>query len=78
MLLSVQQVADRLQVSPSCVYQLIDSGKLSHHRIGVARGTIRVSEDDLTTYLEDSRTESANEKLPEPRPKRAKLKHLKI
>ena len=78
MFLSVQQVADRLQVSPSCVYQLIDSGKLSHHRIGVGRGTIRVSDADLKTYLDECRSESANEKLPEPRPKPAKLKHLKL
>ena len=45
--LTVKQVAQRLNVSPSIVYQLLDSGRLSCHRIGKGRGTIRINESDL-------------------------------
>ena len=78
MLLTVQQVAERLQVSPSCVYQLIESARLPHHRSGNRRGTIRVSEDDLAAFLHTCRQDSQDQKQPEPRPRRSKLKHLKL
>ncbi len=45
--LTVKQVAQHLNVSPSVVYQLLDSGRLACHRIGKGRGTIRVSAGDL-------------------------------
>jgi excisionase family DNA binding protein len=48
---SVREVAKRLNVSPSCVYGLISAGKLKCHRIGLARGTIRVSEEALGEFL---------------------------
>ena len=54
MLLTVPQVAERLNISPSAVYQLIEAGKLGHHRIGIGRGTIRVSEADLGAFLCES------------------------
>ncbi|MCC7423964.1 MAG: helix-turn-helix domain-containing protein [Planctomycetaceae bacterium] len=55
MYLTVREVAKRLQVSASCVYQLIDMGKLPHFRIGVGRGVIRILEEDLNAYLSASR-----------------------
>jgi excisionase family DNA binding protein len=55
MMLTVKQVADRLSVSATCVYQLLTSGKLPHHRIGLGRGTIRVSETDLSDYVDACR-----------------------
>ena len=76
-LLTVPHVAARLAVSPSLVYQLIESGKLGHHRIGNGRGTIRVSETDLEAYL------SASHSGVEP-PQRAvhrakkRLKHIRL
>ena len=42
----VSQVAEKLNVSESIVYALIDAGRLACHRIGLGRGTIRVSTED--------------------------------
>ena len=57
MFLNAAEVAKRLNVCQQCVYQLVESGKLVSHRIGVGRGTIRISEDDLAEYLESCRVE---------------------
>ncbi len=76
MFLTVRQVAKRLNVSASCVYQLVETGKLPNHRIGLGRGAIRVSEADLEEYLASCRREKMSE-TPRWAP-RVKLKHLKI
>jgi excisionase family DNA binding protein len=47
----VREVAARLEISPSLVYQLIDAGKLRCSRHGLGRGVIRVSEEQLANYL---------------------------
>jgi excisionase family DNA binding protein len=52
MMLTVVEVAVRLRISRTCVYQLVDSRRLGSHRIGVGRGTIRISEEDLAAYVE--------------------------
>lgn len=76
-LLTVPQVAARMAVSPSLVYQLIESGKLGHHRIGNGRGTIRVSQNDLEAYL--SASHSGVEPLqPTVRRPRKRLKHIRL
>lgn len=54
-LFTVKQVAEILGVSKGCVYALIDAGKLDHHRIGLGRGTIRISDQELDAYLDESR-----------------------
>ena len=54
-LLTVEQVAERLNVSRGCVYSLIQSGKLSCVRIGVGRGVIRVDADDLMAFVDQCR-----------------------
>lgn len=48
---SVIQVAERLGVSVACVYALVESMELAHYRIGMGRGTIRVSDEQLQAYL---------------------------
>lgn len=80
MLMTVAEVAARLQVSPSSVYLLIERGLLPHHRIGVRRGAIRITEADLTAYLIACR-----EGVPHPQsltpidsPPPSGLKHLKL
>ena len=60
-LMTVQETAERLAVSPSCVYQLVDTGKLACHRIGIGRGAIRVAEQDLKNYLASCRQEKKGE-----------------
>jgi len=76
-MLTVSDVAERLSVSSSLVYQLVESGKLSHHRIGTGRGTIRISESDLKSYLSDCHA-VAQTKQSVARPRRAKLKHIRL
>jgi len=48
-MLKVSQVANRLNLSISKTYELIETGELGHHRLG---GAIRVSEAQLQDYLE--------------------------
>ena len=49
-LLTVYTVADRLKVSPSTIYRLIDEGKLKAVRL--SERNVRVPESSLTAYLE--------------------------
>jgi excisionase family DNA binding protein len=55
MYLTVRQVAERLAVSQALVYQLVESGELKCYRLGArgSRGTIRITESQLATFLED-------------------------
>ncbi|MEX0703464.1 MAG: helix-turn-helix domain-containing protein [Planctomycetales bacterium] len=71
MYLTVREVADRLSISPSCVYQLIESGKLPHYRIGIGRGVIRILEEDLSGFLSAARQSPSDGVFT---PQRGKLK----
>ena len=44
-MLTVSQVAERLNVSQSIVYSLVDKGLIVCHRIGLGRGAIRMAEE---------------------------------
>jgi excisionase family DNA binding protein len=69
---TVAEVAQRLKSSRGLVYVLCETGKLSHHRIGVGRGTIRITESDLEAFLQATRVET-------PRPATAVgLKHIRL
>lgn len=74
-LLRVNEVALRLNLSLSTVYQLIESGLLPSACVGTRKG-IRVSESDLLAYVE--RRRSARRQSPAPAPKRngSPFKHL--
>ncbi len=72
-LLSVREVAERLNLSEGSVYALINGHKLAHLRIG--RRTIRVNERDLDDYIESCRIEKCEETT---KPLRQKLKHLHL
>ncbi len=74
-LLTVKDVAERLNVSPSLVYQLVESGKLPVHRIGTGRGTIRVSQSDLESYLAGCHTQTRSPSLVS---RKTKLKHIHL
>ena len=74
-MLTVRQVADRLNLSKQCVYALIDSGRLPAHRFGVGRGTIRICSNDLRQYITESRYSGAEEPRKAPRPR---LKHISL
>jgi len=62
--LTVRQVAEQLQVSPSMVYQLCAQGKILHHRFGLGRGTIRISPEQLHRYLEETEGTGGESILP--------------
>ena len=64
-MLTVREVADHLRVSPSCVYGLIGRGLLACHRIGLGRGTIRVTAEQLARFL-DRATAGARRLYPPP------------
>ena len=76
MMLKVSQVAEKLNVSESIVYALITAGRLGSHRIGVGRGTIRVSTEDLEAYLASCREcKGEQPRRPVPRPH---LRHIHL
>lgn len=50
-MLTVAEAAERLRVSPSTVYDLCTARKLEHHRVGLGRGKILISEPALEKYL---------------------------
>ncbi|ELP30214.1 MULTISPECIES: helix-turn-helix domain-containing protein [Pirellulaceae] len=60
MLLTIKDVAKRLNISLSKAYAIVSQGDLPSYQIGSAR---RVAEDDLKDYLEGCRTE--HQRLPE-------------
>jgi excisionase family DNA binding protein len=75
-MLTVKTVAEKLAVSQATVYSLVASGRLRHCRVGLGRGAIRVSEDQLAEYI---RASEAAPTLPFPEPTRqVRLKHIKI
>lgn len=77
-LLTVREVAERLRVSSRSVYDLVASGKLACHRIGMGRGAIRVNEGDLAAFLDSCREVPPSFPTPT-RPKRVPpLRHLKL
>ena len=54
MLLTVKQVAERLNVEPSCVYAVLGARQLRFVRLGFGRGTIRVREEALHRFVEEN------------------------
>jgi excisionase family DNA binding protein len=71
---TVRQVALRLEVCNSTIYALVASGKLRCSRIGLGRGVIRISEEQLVEYLKGAEPFIA----PAPPPARQiRLKHLR-
>ncbi|MFO0905783.1 MAG: helix-turn-helix domain-containing protein [Pirellulales bacterium] len=72
-LMTVQEVARRLNISRSKAYQMVDSGALPHFRIG---GSVRVAEEQLAEYLESVR-QGPRERAAPVRRTRSTLKHLR-
>ena len=59
-MLTAKETATSLKISLSMVYRLISTGELPSYAIG---GCLRVSENDLTQFLESKRQEPT--KMPE-------------
>ncbi|MEO0529366.1 MAG: helix-turn-helix domain-containing protein [Planctomycetota bacterium] len=76
-LLTIAEVAQRLRVSRTTAYQLVERGQLIAHRIGTGRGAIRLSKKDLADYLERCR-QTKGEGLTAPEPPTRRLRHLQL
>lgn len=74
-MLNVKDVADRLALSPSKVYRLIENREIAHHRIG---GAIRVTEEQIAEYLAETKRERQAITPSVVRPHPLKLKHLQL
>lgn len=72
-MLTVKQVAQRLNCSSATVYALVDSGKLPVVKIGVRGGGMRIQLDDLQDFIESRRTGGLAERVT----KVVTLKHLR-
>jgi excisionase family DNA binding protein len=55
-MLTVREASQLLRVCPSLVYALCARHVIEHHRCGLGRGAIRISQKALLEYLERSRT----------------------
>jgi len=73
-MLTVKQVADRLQMSPTSVYDLIARGRLVALRLGPRGGAIRIRDEDLENYLSNCRCGQPPTAVPQ---RRARLRHLR-
>ena len=51
-MMTVKEVADRLNLSEGAVYKAVHNGELEHHRFGAA---IRIAEEQLSAFLEETR-----------------------
>ena len=72
-MLKVSDLAKRLNLSESKIYQLVEEGKLAHHRFG---GAIRFSEEQIAAYLDETRQEPVTvQRRTDPRPR---LKHIRL
>ena len=59
-MLSVEDLADKLGVSVSLVYELVAKRRIPCYRIGTGRGTIRFDEADVAAYLQSCRQSAAS------------------
>ncbi len=77
-MLTVADVADRLNVSPGLVYAWVQAGVLPHYRMGRPgrKGAIRFSEADLDAYLAGQKRETGPRVVP-PAPK-SQFRHINV
>jgi excisionase family DNA binding protein len=75
---TVKQVAERLGLAASTVYQLCSEHRLAHARIGIGRGAIRISEESLQAFLDGATVPSDVSSEPPPATPPERLKHIRI
>ncbi len=74
-MLKVSDVARRLNLSQSKVYELIDARVLPHYRIG---GAIRVSEEQLAAFLDEKKREPKDRERRRSTTRPAVLRHVRL
>ncbi len=72
-LLTIKQVADRLQLSVSSVYDLCARRKLAHVRLGVGRGAIRIDEQALDDFIKQATVQPEEPVAPQPAMKKTRV-----
>lgn len=76
---TVMEIAKRLRISPALAYALVEAGKMPHYRIGLGRGSIRVSEEQLARFLNECEEKIAEPHRPAPPVKpRLTLRHINL
>lgn len=78
---TVKQAAEKLKLSQAAIYRMVNAQVMPHHRIGEKQRTIRITDEDITTYLEISWQAFAPQQPEESRSRRSPrptLKHLKL
>lgn len=73
-MLLIREVAERLRCSISNVHSLIEKGELPVYHVGANGKGIRISEEDLTTFLTSRRHAGRQRSF---RPVSVRLKHLR-
>jgi excisionase family DNA binding protein len=53
-LYKVEEVARRLRVSPSTIYNVVETGEMPCYRIGKGRGAIRIAEAHIQQFLRNA------------------------
>ena len=71
---TVSEIAEKLKISCSKVFELVAGGEIVPHRIG---GAIRISEDDFELYLAGCRV-GTRKKKQRRAPSRRRLKHITL
>ncbi len=65
--LTVADVAERLGVSISLVYELVSQKLIACYRVGSGRGTIRFAEADIDAYLQSRKQSVPGAPVAKPR-----------
>lgn len=73
-MLRAKEVAEKLGISLSLVYQLVEEHKLGCYRVGPRRGAIRFKDEDIEVYLDSCRVDAIEVRPPD----RKKLKHIRL
>ncbi|QDV74557.1 helix-turn-helix domain-containing protein [Botrimarina mediterranea] len=74
---TVRATAEKLGVSEKTVRGLIQAGRIEHHRVGLGRGVIRITDQAISDYLQSTRV-GLSESSASDRQPRQRLKHLKL
>ena len=78
-LMTIKELAERLGISRSSAYQIVEKKLLPVIRVGTGRGVIRITEEDFQAYLNQSRIEVQSEPMRSvPKTPPSRLRHLRL
>lgn len=77
-LLTVEEVAQQLRLTASCVYRMLAVGELPCIRVGRGQGRVRVDAQDLEAFLASRRQTREQKSAQRSKQPRVHLRHLKL